>query len=191
MFRPFYDWTLRQAAKPHADYVLGSISFAESSFSPVPPDVMMVPMALARPDRVYTLAFICTLGSVLGGLFGYALGYFLAPFALDMLKWMGQPDALNNFQHLFNQWGTWVILLKGATPIPYKLVTIPAGLAQFSLGAFIATSVITRGVRFYLTAYLLKRFGPQARDLMDKRLNSVMIGVALLIVFGIVIMKFI
>lgn len=190
MLRPLYDWTLKQAAKPHAEKILAAISFAESSFFPIPPDVMLAPMALAKPEKAYRLAFICTLASVVGALFGYAIGYFLAPAGLWILSLFGYKGNLDSFHTIIQEWGAWAILIKGLTPIPFKLVTIASGMGQLNIFIFTVCCVITRGVRFYLTAFLLKRFGPQARELIDKRINLVAaVGVGV-IVLGIVAVKF-
>jgi membrane protein YqaA with SNARE-associated domain len=170
MFRRLYDWAMGLAASRHAPTGLFAVSFAESSFFPVPPDVMLGPMVLANPKRAFVYAGICTAGSVLGGLLGYAIGFYLEPLGLWLLKLMGHPEGREAFQSWFDQWGLWVILIKGLTPIPYKLVTIASGLAQFSLITFIWASVLTRGARFFLVAGLLKYFGPAIREEFERRL---------------------
>ncbi|MFP1131059.1 YqaA family protein [Asticcacaulis sp. W401b] len=190
MLRPLYDWTLKQAARPNAEKVLAAISFAESSFFPIPPDVMLAPMALAKPEKAYRLAFICTVASVLGGLFGYAIGYYLADIGLKILGLFGYSGNLDSFHAIIQEWGAWAILIKGLTPIPFKLVTIASGMGQLNLAIFFICCVITRGARFYLTAFLLKRFGPQARELIEKRINLVAIVGVAVIVLGIVAVKF-
>lgn len=190
MLRPLYDWTLKQAARPNAEKVLAAISFAESSFFPIPPDVMLAPMALAKPEKAYRLAFICTVASVLGGLFGYAIGYYLADIGLKILGLFGYSGNLDSFHAIIQEWGAWAILIKGLTPIPFKLVTIASGMGQLNLAIFFVCCVITRGARFYLTAFLLKRFGPQARELIEKRINLVAIVGVAVIVLGIVAVKF-
>ncbi|BEV10283.1 DedA family protein [Asticcacaulis sp. DW145] len=190
MLRPLYDWTLKQAARPNAEKVLAAISFAESSFFPIPPDVMLAPMALAKPEKAYRLAFICTVASVIGGLFGYAIGYYLADIGLKILGLFGYSGNLDSFHAIIQEWGAWAILIKGLTPIPFKLVTIASGMGQLNLAIFFICCVITRGARFYLTAFLLKRFGPQARELIEKRINLVAIAGVAVIVLGIVAVKF-
>lgn len=190
MLRPLYDWTLKQAARPNAEKVLAAISFAESSFFPIPPDVMLAPMALAKPEKAYRLAFICTVASVTGGLFGYAIGYYLADIGLKILGLFGYSGNLDSFHAIIQEWGAWAILIKGLTPIPFKLVTIASGMGQLNLAIFFICCVITRGARFYLTAFLLKRFGPQARELIEKRINLVAIAGVAVIVLGIVAVKF-
>jgi membrane protein YqaA with SNARE-associated domain len=171
MLRKTYDWVMRQAGSRHAPTTLFAVSFAESSFFPIPPDVMLAPMVVARPDRAYRLAALCTLASVLGGIAGYAIGYFLTPVGHWLLALMGHADGDAAFHAWFEQWGLWVILIKGLTPIPYKLVTIASGLAHFSFFTFVWASVVTRGARFFLTATLLKYYGPKVQEEFEKRMT--------------------
>ena len=170
MFRKMYDWVMGLAGSRHAPASLAVVSFAESSFFPIPPDVMLAPMVLARPDRAFVYAGICTAASVVGGLLGYAIGFYLEPVGLWLLTLMGHPDGKAAFEKWFAEWGLWVILIKGATPIPYKLVTITAGLAQFSLVTFVWASILTRGVRFFAVAAILKYFGPAMLAEFEKRI---------------------
>ena len=170
MLRKLYDWVLSLARHKHADKALAAVSFAESSFFPVPPDVMLAPMVATRPDQAWRYATICTVSSVLGGLLGYAIGYFLTPVGMWILSMLGKVDAFEASKALFQQYGAWVILIKGMTPIPYKLITIAAGVFQFSLPLFIALSVVTRAARFFLVAWVIKRFGPAMLEMVEKRL---------------------
>ena len=170
MFRKTYDWVMGLAGSRHASKALAAVSFAESSFFPIPPDVMLAPMVLARPDRAFFYAGICTAASVLGGLLGYAIGFYLEPVGMWLLSVIGHADGKAAFEKWFADWGLWVILIKGATPIPYKLVTITAGLAQFSLITFIWASVLTRGFRFFAVAAILKYFGPAMLKEFEKRI---------------------
>lgn len=190
MLRKTYDWVMGLAGSRHAPASLAAVSFAESSFFPIPPDVMLAPMVLARPERAYLYAFICTVASVLGGAFGYAIGYFLEPVGQWLLALMGHADGQAAFEKWFADWGLWVILIKGVTPIPYKLVTIASGLAQFSFFTFIWASVVTRGARFFLTATLIKYFGPAVREEVEKRLTFYTIVFGVVAVAGIVALKF-
>lgn len=170
MFRALYDWVLRMAHHRHAERGLFAVSFAESSFFPVPPDVMMVPMILARRDRAYRIAAICTLASVLGGIFGYAIGYFLRDVAETLLEFF-RHNALHDFTAAYNKYGTALILVKGLTPIPFKLVTLASGLSAFPFGWFVLLATITRGARFFIIAALLRRFGEPVQAFIEKRLN--------------------
>ena len=171
MLRKTYDWVMRQAGSRHAPTTLFAVSFAESSFFPIPPDVMLAPMVVARPDRAYVLAGICTLASVLGGILGYAIGYFLEPVGHWLLALMGQANGDAAFRAWFEQWGLMVILIKGLTPIPYKLVTIASGAAHFDLFTFVWASIVTRGARFFLVSALLWKFGEPIRTFVEKRLT--------------------
>ncbi|MFZ5670845.1 MAG: YqaA family protein [Pseudomonadota bacterium] len=170
MLRRLYDWVMGLAGSRHAPSALFAVSFAESSFFPVPPDVMLAPMVLARPDRAWRYAALCTAASVLGGMLGYAIGFFLQEFAVWLMSLSGNAGGLDQFRCWYAQWGVWVILIKGLTPIPYKLVTIASGLAQFSLPMFIAASVVTRGARFFLVAAVVRKFGPAMLPVIERRL---------------------
>lgn len=191
MLRRLYDRLMVLAASRQAPAWLAAVSFAESSFFPAPPDLMLGPMVLAKPEHAYRNAAICTLASVAGGAAGYAIGYFLDPVGRAILAFLGQQGALEEFHAWYADWGLWLILIKGLTPVPYKLVTIASGLAQFDFAMFIAASVATRGARFFLVAYLLKRFGPPIQTFVEKRLTLVTSIVAVLIVGAIVLLKFV
>ena len=182
MLRKLYDWVFSLARSRHATKSLAIVSFAESSFFPIPPDVMLAPMVLARPDRAWFYATICTAASVLGGLLGYAIGYFLEPVGLAILAFLGKADTFETSKALFQQHGAWVILIKGLTPIPFKLITISSGIFQFNLALFIALCVITRGARFFAVAFVLKTWGPAVLAMVEKRLALwTVIGLAVLI----------
>lgn len=174
MLQRLYARTLDIAAGPHAVWALAAVAFAESSFFPIPPDVLLIPTILARPREAFRLAALCTLASVLGGLVGYAIGYFL-------FDAVGRPileanHAMAGYEALkagFARWGVWIIILKGMTPIPYKLVTIASGVAQFPLGLFVAASIVSRSIRFFLVAAILWQFGDAARVFIERRLMLV------------------
>jgi membrane protein YqaA with SNARE-associated domain len=171
MLRRLYDWCVDAASKPRAAWILGAVSFAESSFFPVPPDIMQIPMSLARPDRAYFFAAISTLASVAGGLFGYFIGAVLYDTVGHwLIALYGYGDKVEAFRATYAQYGTLFILLKGLLPIPYKIVTITSGFAGFNLGLFIVLSLITRGARFFAEAFLLNRYGDRARTIIEKRL---------------------
>jgi membrane protein YqaA with SNARE-associated domain len=189
MFRKLYDWVMNLAGSRHAPAALAVISFAESSFFPIPPDVMLAPMVLAKPNRAFLYAGLCTAASVAGGLLGYFIGLHLQPVGLFILKVFGHPQGQAEFQHWFDKWGLWVILIKGATPIPYKLVTITAGFAKFSLFTFIWASVLTRGFRFFAVAAILKYFGPAMLKEFERRLNLYAILGIIVLVGGFVALK--
>ena len=179
MFRGLYDWTLRLANHRHAIRSMGVVSFAESSFFPIPPDVMLVPMILARRDQAWLIATVCTVTSVAGGALGYAIGYFLYDSVGQwLINLYGLQEGAAEFRSWYAEWGAAIILIKGLTPIPFKLVTIASGLAAFNFPLFVLTALITRGARFFLIAALLKRYGAPIQDFIERRLN--LIGVAFL-----------
>lgn len=189
--RRLYAWTLALSAGPHAWTALAAVSFAEASFFPIPPDIMLLPMMLADRKRAFWIAGWCTLWSVLGGLLGYAIGAFLyGTLGHWLISVYGLSGDMNQFRALYREYGALIILIKGATPIPFKLVTIASGFAGYNLAAFIGLSVITRGVRFGLIAVLLFIFGAQVRVFVEKYLEWVMIGVAAVIVLGFVAIRY-
>ena len=187
LLRRLYDWCMEAAHKPHALWSMSAVSFAESSFFPVPPDVMLIPMALARPDRAYVMAAWCTVASVAGGLLGYAIGALLYDsVGAWLIHLYGYGDKVEAFREAYARWGAWIILLKGLTPIPYKIVTITSGFAGYNLGLFLLFSVITRGARFFIVAFLLNRYGESARHIIEKRLGLWTTIGAAVVVLGIV-----
>ena len=174
MLRRLYDWVIALAGHRHAIPAMGVVSFLESSFFPIPPDVMLVPMVLANRRKAFTIALVCTVCSVLGGLLGYAIGfYFFETIGAWVVKTYGMQNGLDKFRVGFDQYGTWIILIKGLTPIPYKLVTIASGAAHFDLFTFAWASILTRGVRFFAVAALLWKFGEPIRAFIEKRLTLV------------------
>ncbi len=186
--RRLYAWTMRQAQGRHAWATLGAVSFAESSFFPIPPDVMLLPMMLADRKRALLLAGWCTLTSVLGGMVGYAIGMFLYDsIGAWLVSLYGYADKMEELRLMYAEVGAWIILIKGATPIPYKLVTIASGIFHYPFLTFVALSVVTRAARFYILAILIYLFGDRIRDFIEKRLEWVMMAVLLAIVAGFVI----
>ena len=180
MFRALYDWTLRLAHHRHAVRSMAAVSFAESSFFPIPPDVVLVPVVLANRDRAYWIAFVCTVASVLGGVVGYLIGYaLLETLGAWLIRMYGMAEGIASFQETFDRHGAWIILAKGLTPIPFKLITIASGIAQFSFPVFLAAAAVTRAFRFFLIAFLLKRYGEPVQAFIERRLT--LIGWAALI----------
>jgi len=191
MVRRLYERILAIAAGPNALTALLIISFAESSFFPIPPDILLIPMILARPRDAFRLAAYCTLASVIGGLVGYAIGYFLFDtIGRPILEFYHAMDRYDALKAGFDQWGTWIIILKGMTPIPYKLVTIASGVAHFDLWAFIGASIISRSLRFFLVAVLLWWFGDAARRFIEKRLTLATSLFAVGLVGGFVVLRY-
>jgi membrane protein YqaA with SNARE-associated domain len=191
MLRRLYTRVMALAASPNAGWWLALIAFAESSFFPIPPDALLVPMALARPRAAWRFALICTLGSVAGGALGYLIGYAVFDqVAQPILKIYGYGAAYAAFQAKFQEYGLWIILIKGLTPIPYKIVTIAAGAARFDFGLFMMASVLTRGARFFLVATLLHFYGDSVRVFIEKRLTLVTSALAVGVVGGFLALKF-
>ena len=191
MLQRLYDRIIAIAAGPNALWALIAIAFAESSFFPLPPDLLLIPMILAQPRAGWRLAAYCTLASVAGGLLGYAIGYYgfdlIGRPILELYHAMPRYDALKAG---FDRWGVWIIILKGMTPIPYKLVTIASGVAHFDLVAFVGASIISRSLRFFLLAALLWWFGPAVRNFIERRLMLVTSLFAAALVGGFVIIRY-
>jgi membrane protein YqaA with SNARE-associated domain len=187
MLHRLYAWILGVAAGPNALPALLLVSFAESSVFPIPPDILLIPMILARPREAWRLAAYCTLASVAGGLLGYAIGYFLFDaIGRPILEFYHAMDRYDALKAGFDQWGTWIIIIKGMTPIPYKLITIASGVVHFDLALFIGASIISRSLRFFLIAALFWWFGDAAREFIERRLMLVTSVFAVLLVGGIV-----
>jgi membrane protein YqaA with SNARE-associated domain len=185
MFRAMYDWVLRMAHHKYALWVMAAVSFAESSFFPIPPDAMLIPMVLARREHAYRIALVCTVSSVLGGMLGYYIGYALMEGVGQWLVHLYHMEAkVEQFKVSYGEYGAWIILLKGLTPIPFKLVTIASGIAQFNFPLFVLLAAITRGFRFFVVAFLLKKYGQPVQDFIEKRLNYFAWGFLVLLVGG-------
>jgi membrane protein YqaA with SNARE-associated domain len=188
MLRKMYDWCIDAAHKPYALWILGMVSFAESSFFPIPPDVMLIPMSLARPPKAWFYAAFCTLTSVAGGVVGYAIGALLYDSVGQwVINFYGYGNKVEAFREGYAQYGAWIILLKGLTPIPFKLVTITSGFANYNIWMFIAMSLIARGGRFFLVAVLLNRYGVWIRETIEKHLGLVVTLAAVALVLGFVV----
>jgi membrane protein YqaA with SNARE-associated domain len=187
MLRRLYDWCIAAADKPYATWLMGTVSFLESSVVPVPPDAMLIPMSLARPDQAWFYATVCTLTSVAGGVLGYFIGAALYDsVGLWVMNLYGLTDKVESFRAAYAQWGSWIILLKGLTPIPYKLVTIASGFAGYSFIMFVLLSLVARGMRFFAVAFLLNRYGAQARAIIEERLGFWVSIAAIALVGGII-----
>jgi membrane protein YqaA with SNARE-associated domain len=192
MLRSLYDRTVQLANHPSALWVLAVVAFTESSFFPIPPDVMLIPMVLANPRKAWLFAGVCTVASVAGGFFGYAIGYF---FFETAGKWVidayGLQAAFENFKELFNEWGLWATVIGGLTPVPYKLVTIASGAAHFDLLTFGLASLATRGGRFFVVAALLYFIGDPIRLFVEKHLTLVTTAFVAILLAGFVAFAYI
>jgi membrane protein YqaA with SNARE-associated domain len=183
VLRRLYDWTISLASTPYAVWAMAAVSFIESSFFPIPPDVLLIPLIIARRDKAWYFATVATVASVLGGVLGYAIGYYaFDTIGQPVLQFYGVMDRYDALRHLYEEWGAWIIIIKGATPIPFKLVTIASGAFHFDLWTFAICALISRGIRFFLIAALLWKFGEPIRDFIERRLTLVFsLGVATLV----------
>lgn len=189
--RKIYDWMMRLAGGKHAPHALAVVSFAESSFFPIPPDVMLIPMVLAQRSRAWAYALLATVSSVIGGLAGYAIGYFfLESIGQPIIAFYGKAEGFQQFKQMFNEWGVWILIIKGMTPIPYKFLTITAGVTQMPIVPFVLASIVARAMRFFLVAGLLYWFGAPIRDFIERRLTLVTTVGVVLLVGGFIALKF-
>lgn len=191
LIRKMYDYTLSLAAHRHAKLYLAGVSFAESSFFPIPPDIMMIPMIIADRARAYSIALIATASSVLGGIAGYIIGYAFFEFiALPVIDFYGYRDGFEAFKELYIKYGVWIILAKGMTPIPYKVVTIASGAVAMPIIPFILSSIVARAMRFYLIAWLLKKYGAPIQGFIENNLMILCFLFFLLLIGGFIALKF-
>jgi len=192
VIRPIYDWTMRQAERKNAVWVLAAISFIESSVFPIPPDILLIPIILADRRRAFVIAGICTVASVCGGWLGYAIGYYLfETLGRQILEFYHAMKHYDEFKAGFDQWGMWIIIVKGMTPIPYKLVTIASGFAGFNFPLFMVLSTVTRGLRYTLVSSLLYFFGAPVQAIIEKYMEIALIGFLVLVVLGFVSVRYI
>lgn len=187
-----YDYMLNLASRPNAMYFLFAVAFIESSFFPIPPDVMLIPMVLAAPSKAWRIATVATIASVLGGAFGYAIGvFFFDLIARPILTFYGYMHQFDVFKDYYHEWGAWIVFGAGITPFPYKVVTIASGVVHLDFVVFTLASVVARGMRFYLVAWLLKKFGEPMKEYIEKNLGMLSILFLLLLLGGFACIKFI
>lgn len=186
-----YDWSMEYASNPKAMWYLAAFSFIESSFFPIPPDVLLIPMVLAMPSKAYRIAFVCTAASVVGGFFGYLIGIFLYDsVAVPVFTFYNYMDQLETFKSYYNEYGAWIVAGAGFTPFPYKVITITSGVTRLDPLVFGLASVIARGARFYLLAFLLKKFGPPMQAYIEKNLGWLATLFFVLLVGGFALLKY-
>lgn len=191
MLRRLYDWTMDLAGHRHAIWILGAISFIESSIFPIPPDVLLIPLVLAAPTRAWRIALVCTLASVLGGLLGYAIGALLYDsIGLPVLAFYGYEQKFDVFAAYYNEWGAWAVFIAGLTPFPYKVITILSGVTQLDLSTFMLASVLARGLRFFIVAALLWKFGAPIRVLIEKHMGLLATLFVALLLGGFLALKY-
>ena len=187
-----YDYMLNLASRPNAMYFLFVVAFIESSFFPIPPDVMLIPMVLAAPSKAWRIATVATIASVLGGAFGYAIGvFFFDLIARPILTFYGYMHQFDVFKDYYHEWGAWIVFGAGITPFPYKVVTIASGVVHLDFVVFTLASVVARGMRFYLVEWLLKKFGEPMKEYIEKNLGMLSILFLLLLLGGFACIKFI
>ena len=192
MIKSLYDWTMGLAAKPYALWALAVVAFIESSVFPIPPDILMIPMILARPSRAFLIAGVCLVSSVLGGLLGYAIGSLaFEQVGQPILASLGKADAMAEFNTRFNDFGFWAVLIAGLTPFPYKVITIMSGWTGMPILTFVATSILARGLRFFIIAALLWKFGAPIRDFIERRLGLMFVLFIVILVGGFFLVRYI
>lgn len=192
MLRRLYNRTMNLAAHRHAIPALAAVSFIESSVFPIPPDVVMIPMVLANRARAFRIALVCTIASVLGGLLGYAIGLFLfEEVGRPLLELYGYGPKFAEFQGTYNDWGAWAVFIAGVTPFPYKVITILSGVTRLDLVVFFVASVAARGLRFFMVAALLWKFGEPIREFLEKYLGVLFVLFVVLLIGGFALIKFI
>ncbi|MCI2398315.1 YqaA family protein [Aliiroseovarius subalbicans] len=191
MIKGLYDWTIRMAEAPYALWALAVVAFAESSFFPIPPDILMIPMIIARPNKAFLIAGVALVASVLGGVLGYYIGWGLfEAVGRPVLEFYGKTDQFGTFTETYNAYGAWAVLIAGITPFPYKVITILSGTTSLNFGVFMVASVIARGLRFFIVAALLWQFGAPIRDFIEKRLGLVFTAFVVILVGGFYLVKF-
>lgn len=191
MLKGLYDWTMRLAAHRQALALLALVAFIESSFFPIPPDVLLVPMVLAARTRAWRIALVCTVASVAGGLAGYGIGFYLfEAVGRPLMEFYGYMAKYAVFQSWYTEWGLWIVFAAGLTPLPYKVFTIASGVAGLDLTVFIVGSVLSRGLRFYIVAALLWHFGEPIRDFIERHLGKLAAAFVVLLFAGFVVIEF-
>ncbi|MBR3502545.1 MAG: DedA family protein [Alphaproteobacteria bacterium] len=188
--RKIYDWVIHLSSNKHAVFWLFVVSFVESSFFPIPPDIMLIPMILATPKKAWKLAFVATIGSVIGAYLGYAIGsFFFDLIAVPILDFYGAMAKFNEFKELYHQYGAWIVFGAGITPFPYKIITIASGVVHLNIAVFTIASIIARGLRFYLIAWLLYKFGEPMRTFIEKNLGWLSVLFLVLLIGGFMLLK--
>lgn len=191
MLRRLYDWVMALSAHRHAVWALAGVAFVESSIFPIPPHAMLVPMVLAERARAWVYAAVTTVSSVLGGILGYAIGFFLFEIVgKPILEFYGQTQAFASFAERYNEWGAWIVFIAGVTPFPYKVITIASGATQLNFIIFMVASIAARGLVFFVISGLLYWFGPPIRDFIERRLGLVTAVFVILLVGGFVAIRY-
>ncbi|UCD32705.1 MAG: DedA family protein [Desulfobacterales bacterium] len=191
MLRRLYDWVLSWAKTPYGSWALFLLAFSESSFFPIPPDVLLIALAVAIPKKSFKYALICSFGSVLGGCFGYLIGWkFMALIGNHIVELYGLAPKVEYIEILYNKYDAWAVGIAGFTPIPYKVFTISAGVFQINFLVFVIASFVSRSARFFLVGGLIFTFGPQIQSFIDKYFNILATAFTVLLVTGFIIIKY-
>lgn len=191
IFRKLYDWTLNKSSHPKAPWFLSIIAFSESSFFPIPPDIILIPMIIARRAKAWTYALICTISSVLGGIAGYLIGYFFYnSVGILIIQYYSLDNQFTIFESYYNNYGIWIVLGAGFTPFPFKFITIASGLFGLNLLLFTGVACIARGLRFFLLAGLLKIFGNFLTNLIDRYFNILVTIFFILFIGSFILLKY-
>ena len=192
MLKQLYSYVMSLASHPKAEMVLFIVAFVESSFFPIPPDVILIPMIVVNFDRAFRYAFICTLGSVIGGVAGYGIGYFLFDsVGEDIIKFYGVEKHFETFREWYAEFDVYIVAVAGVTPLPYKVVTIASGILQANFASFLIASALSRGVRFYLVAWLLWRGGPSLKGWIERKLYPLTMAAGIVFILAVVMIKFV
>lgn len=192
MIRKLYSWTIQQAQRKHAIWILAFVSFIESSIFPIPPDVLLIPMIIARPNRAFFMAAVCTVASVAGGIGGYMIGYYgFDVIGKPILEFYGYSAKFSDFQSTYNEWGAWAVLIAGITPFPFKVITVLSGATSLNIFVFATASIVARALRFFLIAGLLWYFGERIRNFIEKHLGIVTIVAMVVTIGGFFLVKYV
>ena len=190
LLRYLYNWTLSKAEHKYSSWILSLVSFTESSFFPIPPDILIIPMIIARRTKAWIYAFICTLSSVLGGVIGYAIGYFFFnSIGILIIEAYGLTNSFESFENYYNKYGVLIVLGGGFTPFPFKFITIASGVFNLNIFLFILTAFFARGIRFYLLAGLLFIFGEKIKNFIDQYFNILAILFFILLIGSVLLVK--
>lgn len=190
IIRRVYDWVLHWAHTPYGVWALFILAFTESSFFPIPPDVLLIALAISIPIRAFRFAFICSLGSVLGGLFGYFIGYQLMDLVgMPIIQFYGIVDKYEMVRKSYEDYNALIVFTAAFTPIPYKLITITAGASKVNILIFLIASIVGRSLRFYMVAWLVHHFGEQIKTFIDKYFNLLTILFTVILILGFVVVK--
>ncbi len=186
-----YDIMINLSSTSHAMWFLFIVAFAESSFFPIPPDVMLIPMVLATPNKAWRIAGLATIASVLGGYFGYGIGVFAFDLiAKPILEFYNAFSQFQEFEKYYHEYGAWIVFGAGITPFPYKIITIASGVVHLDLFIFTFASILARGMRFFLVAWLLKKYGPPMKIFIEKNLGILSVVFLILLIGGFAIIKY-